>query len=340
MATALNESVKVQEKSPNILQAINLALTDAMSDDSRVLVLGEDVGDPEGGGIVGITKGLETRFGNRVRSTPISEQAIVGAAIGAAIRGWRPVAEIMLMNFTTVAMDMIVNHAAKLRFMSGGQTSVPITIRTMTGAGRGSGGQHCDYLEAWFAHTAGMKVVAPSNPADAYGLLRSAIDDPDPVLFIENMPSYRAAAWGRSIAPGERVPLGKGLVVREGRDLTIVSYSRMVVEALAAAETLVSQGVEAEVIDLRTVSPWDRELVVASVQQTRRLMIVHEAVTPFGVGAEIAATVGHALFGSLKAPIERIGSAYCPVPFSKPLETAFAPSQGRIVEVAKAMVAS
>ncbi|WP_042337747.1 alpha-ketoacid dehydrogenase subunit beta [Paraburkholderia ferrariae] len=341
MATELIERTRTQEKSPNLLQAINMALTDAMHDDAKVLVLGEDVGDREGGGIVGITRGLETRFGTRrVRSTPISEQAIVGAAIGAAIRGWKPVAEIMLMNFTTVAMDMIVNHAAKLRFMSGGQTSVPITIRTMTGAGRGSGGQHCDYLEAWFAHTAGMKVVAPSNPADAYGLLRAAIDDPDPVLFIENMPSYRAPAWGRAITPGERVPLGKGLVVREGQDLTIVSYSRMVVEALAAADTLANEGLRAEVIDLRTVSPWDRELVLQSVRKTGRLLVVHEAVTPFGVGAEIAAEVGHALFGLLKAPVERLGSAYCPVPFSKPLETAFVPSQARIVDIARAMAAS
>src|SRR6185369_16127197 len=173
-------------------QAINMALHDAMEKDKTVLVLGEDVGDAEGGGVVGISGGLSQKFGtDRVKSTPITEQAIMGAAIGAAMIGFKPVAEIMLMNFTTVASDMIVNHAAKLRFMSGGQTSVPIVIRTMTGLGYGSGGQHCDYLEAWFAHTAGIKVVAASTPQDAYGLLRSAIDDPDPVLFIENITSYR-----------------------------------------------------------------------------------------------------------------------------------------------------
>src|SRR5215203_4071919 len=171
----------------NTIQAVNMALDEALAADPSVLVFGEDVADPEGGGVTGVTSGLSTKYGTRVRSTPITEQAIIGAAIGASIVGMRPVAEIMLMNFTTVAMDMIVNHAAKLRFMSGGQTSVPIVIRTMTGLGFGSGGQHCDYLEAWFAHTPGIKVVAAATPTDAYGLLRSAIEDEDPVIFIENL---------------------------------------------------------------------------------------------------------------------------------------------------------
>ena len=175
----------------NMIQAINRALHDAMEADETVLALGEEVADPEGGGIVGVTKGLSERFGDdRVLSTPISEQAIIGSAVGAAIGGFRPVAELMLMNFSTVAMDMLVNHAAMLRFMSGGQTNVPIVVRTATGAGLGTGGQHCDFLEAWFAHTAGMKVVIPSNPSDAYGLLRSAIEDNDPVIFVENIPLY------------------------------------------------------------------------------------------------------------------------------------------------------
>ena len=178
-------------KPPNMIQALNAALHDAMADDAGVLALGEDVADGEGGGVFGVTKGLSSKFGDaRVRSTPISEQAIIGAAIGASMLGRKVVAEIMLMNFTAVAMDMIVNHAAKLRFMSGGQTSVPIVVRTATGVGLGTGGQHSDYLEAWFAHTPGLKVVAPSNPADAYGLMRAAIDDPDPVIFIENMQLY------------------------------------------------------------------------------------------------------------------------------------------------------
>lgn len=323
----------------NILQAINAAMADAMAADERVIVLGEDVADPEEGGVCGVTKGLSTRFGDhRVRSTPISEQAIIGAAIGASLVGFRPIAEIMLMNFTTVAMDMIVNHAAKLRFMSGGQTHVPIVIRTMTGTGFASGGQHCDYLEAWFAHTAGIKVVAPSSPKDAYGLMRSAIEDPDPVLFIENLPTY----WMADAAPEPdwRVPLGQANVLHTGSDVTIIAYARMIQEATPAVAALAQAGISAELIDLRTIAPWDRDTVVASVAKTGRAMIVHEAVTPFGVGAEIAATLHSALFGRLKAPVERLGGAFCPVPFSKPLETAFAPRTKDIVAAAKALMSA
>lgn len=320
-------------KPVTILQAINSAIADAMAADDKVVVLGEDVADPEDGGVVGVTKGLSSRFGDhRVRSTPIAEQAIIGAAIGASLVGYKPVAEIMLMNFTTVAMDMIVNHAAKLRFMSGGQTHVPIVIRTMTGTGFGSGGQHCDYLEAWFAHTAGIKVVAPSNPADAYGLMRAAIDDPDPVLYIENLPAYWAQ--GEAPEPGHVVPLGKAKVVKQGTDVTIVSYSRVLTEALAAVEQMEAAGVSAEIIDLRTISPWDKEAVFASVAKTGRCLITHEAVTEFGVGAEIAASLQSAFFGKLKAPVARLGAPYAPVPFSKPLESAYAPTAGRIAEVA------
>ncbi len=313
-----------ETKPVTMIQALNMALADAMADDDRILVLGEDVGDKQEGGIVGVTKGLSSRFGtDRVKATPISEQAILGAAIGASLAGYRPVAEIMLMNFTTVAMDMIVNHAAKLRFMSGGQTHVPIVIRTMTGAGFGTGGQHGDYFEAWFAHVAGIKVVAPSNPADGYGLMRAAIDDPDPVLFIENMPSY----WTPGPAPerGSRVEIGKARVAREGSDVTLVTYSRTINDCLAAAEALAADGIQAEVIDLRTIAPWDRATVFASVEKTMRAVIVHEAVREHGVGAEIAAELSDAFFGKLKAPVKRIGAAFCPVPFSKPLETAFVP---------------
>src|SRR5580700_8105812 len=245
-----------KSKSVNTIQAVNMALDEALGLDPNVILLGEDIGDAEDGGVVGVTKGLSSKFGTkRVRTTPISEQAIIGAAIGASIVGMRPVAEIMLMNFTTVAMDMIVNHAAKLRFMSGGQTHVPLTIRTMTGAGFGTGGQHADYLEAWFAHTAGMKVVAPSTPADAYGLLLSCIFDDDPCLFIENMPSY----WtpGPAPAAGARIPLGKAHTVRAGSDVTLVSYSRMVGECVAVADKLAKEQIRAEVIDLRTVAPFD-----------------------------------------------------------------------------------
>ncbi|MEQ8743627.1 alpha-ketoacid dehydrogenase subunit beta [Parasphingorhabdus sp.] len=325
----------MQPKNLSLIQAINLALDDALCADPTVLLLGEEVGDREEGGVMGVTKGLSTKYGDdRVKSTPISEQAIIGAAIGAAIGGYRPVAEIMLMNFVTVAMDMIINHAAKLRFMSGGQTNVPIVIRTMTGAGFGTGGQHSDYLESWFAHTPGIKVVAPSNPDDAYGLMRSAIEDEDPVIFIENLPSY----WTPGPVSGKHIPIGKARIAREGRDVTIIAHSLMVGYSLAAAEALASDGISAEVIDLRTIAPWDKESVLASVRKTGRAIIVHEAVREFGIGAEIAAEINEALFGKLKSPVLRIGGAFCPVPFSKPLETAFVPSSATIEETVRQLI--
>jgi acetoin:2,6-dichlorophenolindophenol oxidoreductase subunit beta len=316
-------------KPMNTIQAVNLALDEAMGLDPNVILLGEDIADGQEGGIVGVTKGLSSKYGNsRVRSTPISEQAIIGAAIGASIVGMRPVAEIMLMNFTTVAMDMIVNHAAKLRYMSGGQTHVPITIRTMTCAGFGTGGQHADYLEAWFAHTAGMKVVAPSSPADAYGLMLSCIFDEDPCLFIENMPSY----WTPGAPPqvGQRIPLGQAKVLREGSDVTLISYSRMVQDCAAVAEKLAKEGIHVELIDLRTISPLDEPTLLRSVAKTRRAVVVHEAVRRFGVGAEIAALLHEHLFGDLKAPVQRVGANHSPVPFSKTLEMAHVPQPATI----------
>jgi acetoin:2,6-dichlorophenolindophenol oxidoreductase subunit beta len=319
----------IEAKPINTIQAVNRALDEALAHDPNVILLGEDIGDDEDGGVVGVTKGLSTKYGkSRVRTTPISEQAIIGAAIGAAIVGMRPVAEIMLMNFTTVAMDMIVNHAAKLRFMSGGQTHVPLTIRTFTGAGFGTGGQHADYLEAWFAHTAGIKVVAPSCPADTYGLLLSCIFDDDPCLFIENLPSY----WtpGPAPQPGARIPLGKAHILRAGTDVTVISYSRTMSDCVAVAEKLAGDNISVELIDLRTISPLDMETVLRSVAKTRRAVIVHEAVKPFGVGAEIAARLNEELFGQLAAPVERVGAHFCPVPFSKPLELEFVPTQSRI----------
>jgi acetoin:2,6-dichlorophenolindophenol oxidoreductase subunit beta len=319
----------------NMIQAINLAIHDAMAADPKVLALGEEVGDKQEGGVMGVTKGLSTKFGDdRVKSTPISEQAIIGSAIGAAVGGYRPIAEIMLMNFVTVAMDMITNHAAKLRFMSGGQTNVPIVIRTMTGTGFGVGGQHSDYLEAWFAHTPGMKVVAPSNPNDAYGLMRSAIEDNDPVIFIENLPSY----WTPGPVTGQHVPLGKLRVAREGSDVTIVAHSMMVGVSMAAAEALAGEGISAEVLDLRTIAPWDRAGVLASAEKTGRALIVHEAVKEFGIGAEIGSVISEELWGKLKGPVKRLGGAFCAVPFSKPLETAFVPQVANIVATVKLMM--
>ncbi|MDD2669040.1 pyruvate dehydrogenase complex E1 component subunit beta [Zoogloea sp.] len=320
----------VQAKKINIVQAINMALHDAMELDSSVVVLGEDIADREGGGVFKCTAGLSGKFGTgRVKSTPIAEQAIVGAAVGGALAGLRPVAEIMLMNFTTVAMDQIVNHAAKLRFMTGGQTHVPLVIRTTTGAGFGTGGQHADYLEAWFAHTAGLKVVAPSNPADAYGLLLSCIFDDDPCIFIENLPLYFVP--GEAPVPGQRVPIGKAKVVQEGTDITLISYSKTLHEVIAAAKDLAREGVSAEVIDLRTISPLDMPTILASVAKTGRAVVAHEAQVDFGVGAEISARLHKALFGTLKAPVARVGAARSPVPFSKPLESAFVPTKERIL---------
>jgi pyruvate dehydrogenase E1 component beta subunit len=321
----------------NALQAVNAAMAQAMEEDPKVIILGEDIADREGGGVTGATAGLSTRFGDhRVRTTPISEQAIIGAAIGAALGGYKPVAEIMLMNFTTVAMDMIFNHAAKLRFMSGGQSQVPITIRTLTGAGWQTAGQHADHLEGWFAHTAGIKVVAPSCPADYKGLLLSCIQDPDPCIFIESA--------GTLFIPAEvpvdqgPIPLGKARIVQQGTDVTIVSWSSQVIRCQAALPALAEAGISVELIDLRTVSPWDKHAVLASVAKTGRVVVAHEAMRSFGPGAEIAATINEELFGQLKAPVRRLGAPYSPVPFSKPLEDAFIVSPDTVAATIKALM--
>lgn len=321
----------------NGIQAINAAMHEAMAKDPKILVLGEDIGDKEGGGVTGTMKGLSDKFGtDRVKTTPISEQAIIGAAIGAAMAGYKPVAEIMLMNFTTVAMDMIFNHAAKLRFMSGGQTSVPIVIRTLTGAGWQTAGQHCDHLEGWFCHTAGIKVVAPSNAADMKGLLLSAIDDPDPVMFIET--GMTLFSPGEVAADQGPIPLGKASVPVPGTDVTIVTWSTQVIRCMMALEGLAAAGISAEIVDLRTISPWDKETVLESVRKTGRCLVVHEAVKDFGPGAEIAATVNEELFGQLKAPVKRLGAPKCAVPFAKVLEDAYLVQPAQIIEAAKALV--
>jgi pyruvate/2-oxoglutarate/acetoin dehydrogenase E1 component len=319
-------------------EAINLALVEAMERDPKVLVFGEDVADREGGGVSGTTRGLSTRFGDaRVRSTPISEQAIIGAAIGAAMGGYKPVAEIMLMNFTTVAMDMIVNHAAKLRFMSGGQSQVPIVIRTMTGAGYQTAGQHADFLEAWFCHTAGIKVVAASNPADFKGLMLSCIDDPDPCMFIEAGQAIRTP--GEVAVNQGKIPLGKARIHQLGKDVTVISYSTQFLRCIEATKALEEAGISVELIDLRTISPWDKQAVLASVEKTGRAVVVHEALRAFGVGAEISSTIQEELFGKLKAPVRRLGAPYSAVPFSKPLETAYLVQPADVVACVKELMA-
>ena len=317
------------ETKVNTIQALNWALDDAMAKDPNVILFGEEVADPEGGGIAKITKGLSTKYGaSRVRSTPISEAGFIGAAVGAAIVGMRPVAEIMLMNFVAVCMDQITNHAAKLRFMSGGQTHVPLVIRTMTGSGFGQGGQHSDFLEAWFCHTPGIKVAMPSNPADAYGLMLGSIEDDDPVIFVEHLTSY----WNPGPAPerGKAIKLGQAKVVRPGRDVTVIGYSRSMHDIPTAVDKLAKEGIDCEIIDLRTVAPLDMDTILTSVKKTGRAVIVHEAVKSFGVGAEISSRIHEALFRELKAPVQRVASKDSPVPFARQLEAAFLYSQANI----------
>jgi pyruvate dehydrogenase E1 component beta subunit len=319
----------------SMTQALNLALDEAMADDPGVFTLGEDVSAKQGGGVFKVTAGLTEKYGeHRVRATPISETAIVGAAVGAALAGQRPVAEIMLMNFVGVCMDQIVNHAAKLRFMSGGQTHVPLVIRTTTGVGVGFGGQHSDMLEAWFAHVAGIKVVTPSNAADARGLLRASIDCNDPVIFIENILCYGLKS--EDPGPGYRVPLGKAAIAREGTDLSLITYGRTVLDALEVARELEAEGISVEVVDLRTIAPYDEETVTASVRKTGRAITLHEAVRPFGTGAEIAATIQEKCWDQLKGPVKRLGGTFSPVPFASVLEQAWLPKKADIAAAAKA----
>ena len=318
-------------------QALNHAIDEAMAEDAGVFCLGEDVAAKQGGGVFKITSGLSEKYGtNRIRATPISETAIIGAAIGAALAGQRPIAEIMLMNFVGVCMDQIVNHAAKLRFMSGGQTCVPMVIRTTTGVGVGFGGQHSDMLEAWFAHVAGLKVVTPSNAADAKGLMRASIDCNDPVIFIENILCYGLKS--EDPGPGYRVPLGKAAIAREGSDISLITYGRTVLDALAVAEELGKEGISVEVIDLRTIAPYDEATVLASVRKTGRAITLHEAVRPFGTGAEIAATIQEMCWDQLKGPVLRIGGTFSPVPFASVLEQAWIPTKPQIVAAIKASV--
>lgn len=309
------------------LRAINQALADAMAADPTVILIGEDVS--EAGGAFGASRGLRDRFGaERVIDTPISEAALAGAAVGAALSGLRPVAEIMFMDFTTLVMDALVNQAAKARFMFGGQRSVPMVLRTPHGGGLGAGPQHSQCLEAWFAHVPGLKVVCPSDPASAYGLLRAAIADPDPVVFIEHKALY--AIKGEVPDDLPVLPLGQAAILREGRDVTIVAYGAAVHTALAAATQLADEGIEAEIVDLRSIQPWDEQTVLASLSRTHRLVVVHEAVEAFGVGAEIVARMADIGFDELDGPIIRVAAPFMPVPFSKGLETAYLPSPERV----------
>jgi pyruvate/2-oxoglutarate/acetoin dehydrogenase E1 component/TPP-dependent pyruvate/acetoin dehydrogenase alpha subunit len=322
------------EKDLSMAEAINQALDQALERDERVVLFGEDIADPMGG-LFTCTAGLSTRHGSdRVRATPIAEQAIVGAATGAALAGLRPVAELMFFDFLGVCLDQLANHAAKLRFMSGGRSSVPLTLRTVEGSY--SGAQHSQSLEAWLTHTPGLKVVCPSTPADAKGLLTACIDDDDPCVFIENM-SLLLARKQRGPVPeaAYQVPLGVADVKREGSDVSVVTWGAMVHAALQAAGKLEEEGLSLEVVDLRSLVPLDLATIEASVSKTKRLIVAHSACSFGGFGAEIAALVGERCFGSLSAPIRRVAGAFTPVPRAESLVAAHTPGPSAIVRAAR-----
>ena len=317
------------------LEAVREALTQEMRRDPAVFLLGEDIGVY--GGAFGVTGGMLDEFGpERVRDTPISEAAIAGAATGAALMGMRPVMEIMFMDFVTIAMNQLVNQAAKMRFMFGGKASIPLVCRSPAGSGTGAAAQHSQSLEAWFVHTPGIKVVAPSTPADAKGLLVASIRDNNPVIFVEHKLLYRTK--GPVSEALYAIPLAEGDVKREGRDLTIVAYSIMVPRALEAAERLAGEGIEIEVVDPRTLKPLDTDTLVRSVCKTGRVLIVHEAPVTGGVGAELAATIaGSEAFDFLDAPIQRLAGRNVPIPYNRTLEAAAVPQVEDIVSAARAL---
>jgi len=305
-------------------QALNNAMDEELSRDRNVILLGEDIG--LNGGVFHVTDGLFQKYGfERVKQTPISESAIIGAAIGSSMLGLRPVAEIMYFDFIAVAMDQVINQAAKIRYMSGGQLKLPLVIRTQAGAGRGKGSQHSQYLEALFFHIPGIKIALPSNPYDAKGMLKTAIRDDNPVLFIENAFLYNL----KGEVPDEDyiVPFGKAEIKKEGNDITIVSYSMMVNKCMNVAKDLEQSGTSVEVIDLKTIQPLDIDTVIKSVKKTGRLLIAHESYKKGGVGAEIASQVMEKAFDYLDAGIERLGEKEAPIPFAETLEKVIVPGE-------------
>jgi len=315
--------------------ALREALREEMLRDPNVILLGEEIGVFQG--VYKVTRGLLEEFGpERVRDTPISEAAIAGAAVGLALTGFKPVAEIMYMDFLPICMDQLATQAAKMRFMSGGQLKVPLVLRTQYSLGRQHGSQHSQFTPAWFLQVPGLKIVLPSNPYDAKGLLKSAIRDSNPVLFLESGLLYRT----KSPVPEEEytIPLGQAEVKRKGDDITILGISRQVGEALTAATKLEQTGVSAEVIDVRTLQPLDLTTIVESVKRTSRLIIASDDVKTGGVGAEISASVSENAFGYLDAPIARIACPDTPIPFSPSLEQLYMPNADKIVETAKTIM--
>lgn len=316
--------------------AVREALTVAMTEDERVFVLGEDIGIY--GGAFGVTKGLLEKFGaDRIRDTPISELGIVGAAVGAAMCGMRPVVEIQFSDFTNQAMDQIVNQAAKIHFMLGGAASVPMVLRAPSGSGTGAAAQHSQSLEAWFAHVPGLKVALPATAADAKGLLLSAIDDPNPVIVLEHKLLYRTS--GPVPAGNERVPLGKAAIRHEGDDLTIVATGVMVGKSVAAAQTLAAEGIGVTVVDPRTLVPFDEDTVLDAVRATGRVLLVQEAPMTGGFVGEIAARIaGSDAIYSLLAPIKRLCGLDAPIPYAPELEKASVPQVDDIITAARDLV--
>ena len=298
-------------------EAVRDAMSTAMRRDDDVFIMGEDIA--EMGGSMGVTQGMIEEFGpERVRNTPISEMAIVGAGIGAAIAGMRPIVEIMYQDFTTLAMEQIVSQAAKHRYMSGGQIKVPLTIRTQGGAGWSPGAQHAQQLEAWFVHVPGLKVVFPSTPEDVRGLLWSSIYEDNPIVFFEHRTLYGI----KGDVPDEIEPIeiGKARIHREGEDVTVVATGRLVHESLKAAEQATEEGISVEVYDPRTLQPLDEDALIASVKKTNRAVVAHEAVTRMGWGAEVAAIVQEKAFDYLDAPVARVGAKFTPIPFAPVME--------------------
>jgi len=317
-------------------EALRRALDEELERDRDVFLMGEEIGKFEGS--YKVTAGLWEKYGaDRVRETPISEEGFVGAGIGAAMMGLRPVVEIMTINFILVAMDQVVNHAAKIRYMFGGTVGVPLVIRTPGGAGAQLTAQHSQSLEGWFAGCPGLKVVAPSNPADAYGMLKTAIRDDDPVLFCENLVLYNVT--GSVPDNGDfTVPIGLAAIAKEGDDLTIVAHSYAVQRALRVADRLGQDGISVEVVDLRSLRPLDVDTVVESVRKTNRVLVAEEGWSTFGVGAELAARIQRACFDDLDAPVERVGAAEVPMPYSKPLELAALPLESKIEAAARSLL--
>ena len=313
-------------------QAIRDAMCEELRRDENVFLMGEDIGVYRGA--FGVTQDMYQKFPDRVIDTPISEAGFVGCAIGAALEGMRPIVEIMFSDFLSVCWDMILNQAPKMHFMFGGKVSVPLVIRTAAGCGTGAAAQHSQSLEAMLCHIPGLKVIAPSTPYDAKGLLKAAVRDNNPVNFLEQKLLYRT----RGVVPEKEytIPIGKADVKRTGTDVTIVTYGRMVTLCLSAAETLAKEGISAEVIDLRTLLPMDKPAVIESVRKTKHLLIVHEAVKTGGLGGEIAASVAESdAFYYLDAPIRRLAAADTPVPFSPVLEKGALPDEEKICEAVR-----